>query len=254
MKRLSLLPALPAVLLLALAGPVGAQQPEAPKNLQVLPRDIPRDTLIQIMRGFALSLGVRCTYCHVAEAPATPGGQERMNFAADDKPEKQKARFMMRMVREINARVAVVPHRSNPPVGVSCVTCHRGSPLPRTIDMVVRAAVDSGGAAAGIARYRQLRQDAMESGRFDFGEQPVNELSRRLANEGKTAEAAALLEMNAEFHPNSAAIDLQLGDVYRARGENDRAIVRYRMALSKQPNNRMAAQRIQELTGEAPRP
>jgi tetratricopeptide (TPR) repeat protein len=197
---------------------------------------------------------VRCTYCHATEA-APAGGQERINFALDDKVEKRKARVMMRMVRDINQHdLARLPQRRTPPVRVSCVTCHRGSNVPRTIDAVVAEAMDSGGVASGIARYRQLRTDAMESGRYDFSEGPLNELARRLVADGKTAEAAALLEMNSEFHPNSANIDMQLGDVYRARGERDKAIVRYRMALTKQPNNRMAAQRIQELTGQAPQP
>jgi hypothetical protein len=35
------------------------------KNLQVLPHDIPREQLIEIMRAFARSLGVRCNHCHV---------------------------------------------------------------------------------------------------------------------------------------------------------------------------------------------
>jgi hypothetical protein len=224
--------------------------PEHFENLQVLPKDIPRDSLLQIMRGFAMSLGVRCQYCHVQRAGAD--GRETFDFKSDDKVPKEKARFMMRMVHNLNAEVLPrVPHRRDPPVGVGCVTCHRGLPVPTTLDRVLAAALDSGGAPAAIARYRQLRTETMASGRYDFSEGSVSELARRLATQGKTAEAAALLEMNAEFYPASAGIDLQLGDVYRTRGERDKALVRYRMAQEKDPNNPQIRRRIDELSGAA---
>ncbi|HEX5726032.1 MAG TPA: c-type cytochrome [Longimicrobiaceae bacterium] len=244
MKRIA-----PLFLLALAAAPAAlpAQQvPERFENLKVLPANIHRDTLVQIMRAFAQGLGVRCTYCHV-ERP----GQEQLDFASDDKVTKEQARFMMRMTRDVNARVSELPDRNNPPVRVFCVTCHRGSPLPKTIDVVLAEAIDSAGVQGAVQRYRQLREETMERGRYDFGEGPVNDLARRLAAQGKTAEAAALLEMNAELHPTSAAIDLQLGDVYRARGDRDRAIARYRAALEKQPNNQMARRRLDELTGQA---
>jgi photosynthetic reaction center cytochrome c subunit len=238
------------VLLAALAlaaAPAAAQIPERFENLQVLPKDIPRDSLLQIMRAFSFSLGVRCQHCHVGE-------EGRMDFDSDDKEAKRTARFMMRMTRDLNANVlAQLADRSDPPVPVRCVTCHRGSPLPRTIDLVLEQAIDTGGVEAAVRRYRELRERTMESGRYDFGETPVNELARRLAATGKTAEALALLRMNAEFHPNSGAIDLQMGDVHRARGEREQAIVRYRMALEKDPNNRQARRRLEEL-GAAPPP
>jgi tetratricopeptide (TPR) repeat protein len=94
----------------------------------------------------------------------------------------------------------------------------------------------------------------MAAGRYDFSENSVNELARRLAAGGKTAEAAALLEMNGEFYPQSGQIDFQLGEVYRMRGERDKALVRYRMAQTKDPNNPQIRRRIDELTGAAPAP
>lgn len=242
---------LPLLLALAAApAAAGAQVPEHFQNLKVLPKDIPRDTLLQIMRAFSQGLGVRCTYCHVAPAGST--SMEDVNFASDDKVTKQQARVMIQMVRDVNTKyLTELPDRNDPPVRVVCATCHRGVPVPRTIDAVVAAAIDSGGVEAGVRRYRQLRQETMERGSYDFGEAPLNDLARRLAAQGKTAEAATLLEMNSEFHPSSAAVDVQLGDVYRARGERDKALVRYRMALEKQPNNPMARRRIEELTGQA---
>jgi hypothetical protein len=259
MRRASLLlTSLAIFLMLAGAAPAAAQIPERFENLKVLPTDIPRDSLIQIMRGFSMSLGVRCQYCHVQRVGTD--GRESFDFKSDDKEPKEKARFMMRMVRDLNTQVLPrVPHRHDPPVGVGCVTCHRGLPIPTTLDRVLAAALDSGGAPAAIARYRQLRTETMASGRYDFSEGSINELARRLAAQGKTAEAAALLEMNGEFYPQSGQVDFQLGEVYRMRGERDKALVRYRMAQQKDPNNAQARRRIDELTGAtapapAPRP
>ncbi|HEX6748876.1 MAG TPA: c-type cytochrome [Longimicrobium sp.] len=254
MRRIRPLALVPFAAVLA-AQPLAAQIPERFENLKVLPRDIPRDSLVAIMRGFAMSLGVRCNYCHVEREPAQPGGREQLNFASDDKPAKEKARFMMRMTQNLNAQVLPqVPHRRNPPVGVGCITCHRGLPVPTTLDRVLAAALDSGGAPAAVARYRQLRESSLASGRYDFSETTLNELGRRLAAQGKTAEAVALLELNAEFYPNSGQVDFELAEVYRARGERDKALVRYRMAQQKSPNNPQIQRRINELTGAAAPP
>lgn len=255
MRRIRPLALVPLAAAALLAQPLAAQIPERFENLKVLPKDIPRDTLLQIMRGFSASLGVRCNYCHVERPATTPGGRESFNFASDDKVPKEKARFMIRMVQNLNAQVLPqVPHRREPPVGVGCITCHRGLPVPTTLDRVLTAALDSGGAQAAVARYRQLRESSLASGRYDFSEGTLTELGRRLAGQGKTAEAAALLELNSEFYPNSGQVDFALAEVYRMQGQRDKALVRYRMAQQKDPQNPQVQRRINELTGAAAPP
>ena len=68
-----------------------AQIPQTFKNLQALPKDIPRAELVSTMRGVAGGLGVRCTHCHVG-----PDNLEGMDFASDEKPTKRAARLMIR--------------------------------------------------------------------------------------------------------------------------------------------------------------
>jgi hypothetical protein len=244
-----------ALVLVALASPLTAQQgppggpPPRPENLKVLPKDIPRDSLIAIMRGFSVSLGVRCTHCHVEQRDSA--GNERMLFAKDDKPAKEKARAMMRMVARINGELLpTVPERHDPPVNVTCVTCHRTMPIPTTLATVLDSAMTTGGAAGAdstVALYRRLRTTEGTSGRWDFGELTLGDYARALAQRGRTTEAVTLAELNAEQFPNSAQADVQLADLYRARGEKDKAIARYRMALTKQPNNAMVKRRLAEL-------
>jgi tetratricopeptide (TPR) repeat protein len=173
----------------------------------------------------------------VEEAQA--GGRPRLKPAADDKVEKQAARFMLAMVDTLN-RVTLekVPQRHEA-VRVACVTCHRGSPIPGTIETVLADAVDQFGPDSAVARYRKLRETAT-NGRYDFTEFPVNNVARSLADKGKTDAAIALLTMNQEFNPNSPAIDLQLGLVYEKMGDKDKALTRYQAVLTKQPNNPQA--------------
>ena len=68
------------------------------QNLQVLPDSLSRDELIGIMRGFADGLGVQCGFCHVRE-------DGEFAFASDEKPHKETARGMIRMVRQINVEI-----------------------------------------------------------------------------------------------------------------------------------------------------
>jgi predicted Zn-dependent protease len=247
-----------ATLAWSIASPLAAQQPGAggppprAENLKVLPRDTPRDTVIAIMRSISTSLGVRCTYCHVATQDST--GREQLQFARDDKPAKEKARAMMRMTSRINGELLpTVPDRRTPPVNVTCVTCHRTMPVPQTLAQVLDSAMTASAAAGAdstIALYRRLRANEGTSGRWDFGELTLGDLARALATRGKGAEAVALLELNAEQFPNSAQVDVQLAELYRTRGEKDKAIARYRMALTKQPNNQQVKRRLAELEGK----
>ena len=100
-------------------------------NLKVLPRNITHDELIATMRSFARSLGTRCEHCHV-QNPA--GSKEEFDFASDAKPEKNVARTMILMTRDINRNyISKVPaERSDAAANVSCYTCHRGHVRPET--------------------------------------------------------------------------------------------------------------------------
>jgi len=232
--------------------PVAAQIPEKFENLQVLPKDISRDTLTAIMRGFTQSLGVRCEFCHVPREGAAPGGGGgggglNLNFASDEKTMKKTARVMLRMRDSINTVfLAMIPNRDNPPTNVTCYTCHRGVSKPTTIQSVIVTTAGRAGIDSAIARYRVLRNDAM-NGRYDFSEGPVNAAAQMLATQGKYDDAIKLLSMNQEFYPNSANIEFQLAETYIAKGDRDAGIARLRAMLTKNPNDRRAQNRLRQL-------
>lgn len=214
----------------------GGQPPRPPENLKFFPKDTPRDTLLTYMRGFTYALGVNCAFCHVEEPATQPGGRPQLRYALDDKPEKQIARFMLAMVDTLNrVTLSKVPQRHEA-VRIACVTCHRGSPLPGTIETVLMDAVDQFGVDSAIARYRKLHETPT-NGRYDFGEFPLSNVARVLSDRGKTDAAIAVLTMSQEFNPTSAEIDLQMGGIYEKWGDKDKAIARYQAALAKRPND-----------------
>ena len=68
------------------------------------------------MQNITFALGLRCIDCH-----AVP------DMAADTKPLKLKARTMLEMTRDINAKLG-----DGTTTHVTCWTCHRGSTKPET--------------------------------------------------------------------------------------------------------------------------
>jgi hypothetical protein len=236
---------LAALLFATAVGTAGAQMPERFENLQYFPKDIPRDSLIQQMRTFSLTIGVRCQYCHVGGDGISFAG---VNFASDEKPAKRKARYMLRMRDSINnVLLAALPDRRDPPVVVACVTCHRGLAVPATLEQVLNRTIAARGIDSAVAQYRQLRRTTLEAGKFDFTEWSINEMARRLGETGKTAEAIAMLELNQEFYPNSADIDFALAELHFGRNERERAIARYRATLQKNPRYEPARNRLTQM-------
>jgi len=242
------------VLAIAVVQPLSAQFPRKFENLQVFPKDIHPDTLNRIMRGFTMALGVRCQFCHVEREGAPPGGAGgggggglNFDFFKDDKDNKKTARLMLRMADSINTRfLASIPNRDDPPTNVTCMTCHRGLSKPGTIETVLLSTTTRAGVDSAIARYRALRNE-MATGRYSFTEQPVSEVARSLAQQGRHADAIKLLEMLQEFYPNSVNIDFQIAELHLASGNRDAGIARLRAILTKSPNDRRALARLQQL-------
>ena len=101
---------------------------EPPKNLQVFPKDTPREEVIMRMRAITQALGVQCGYCHIFEAAGSPAN----DFASDTKQPKLTARVMMRMTGEINTKLAAeIKKPADELTRVGCATCHRGSAIPK---------------------------------------------------------------------------------------------------------------------------
>ncbi len=104
----------------AIAGQENKPAEEVFKNIQVL-KGMPAARFLRVMElGFARSLGVNCTHCHVAD------GWEK-----EDKPTKQITREMNAMVTVINNdQLKKIKNLKGPNSIVNCTTCHRGQTKP----------------------------------------------------------------------------------------------------------------------------
>jgi Photosynthetic reaction centre cytochrome C subunit len=228
----------------AIATPLSAQPPWKGKNLQFFPKDISRPELTQRMREFAFALNVRCQYCHAGGDGTSFDG---VDFAADDKPAKVKARAMLRMMADINGTMLPrIPSRAEPRVEVTCATCHRGLALPKSLQTTLFEIVAAEGVEAAVTRYKEWRKDTTR-GLYDFGPWEVMELARRLVEAKNTSAAIAILEMNGEYYPKSPEIDYQIAELHRMRGETDKALARYKIVLDKAPNYPGVKERIAAL-------
>jgi hypothetical protein len=98
------------------------------KNLQILPKDITKQQMDSVMHHFNESLNVKCSFCHVRN-----DSTNKMDFASDDKPHKNKAREMMKLTNKINDDYFDVTggqRTITTQLMVTCYTCHHGSTEP----------------------------------------------------------------------------------------------------------------------------
>lgn len=104
----------------AIAGQENKPAEEVFKNIQML-KGMPAGRLLRVMElGYARSLGVNCTHCHVADA-----------WEKEDKPTKQIARDMNAMVAVINnEQLKKIKNLKGPNSIINCTTCHRGQTKP----------------------------------------------------------------------------------------------------------------------------
>lgn len=192
----------------SVATPPGFAQ-DAFENLHVLPKDVTEDELSASMLENLRGLGLRrrqnegCLHCHVGdmEQPA-----DSWDWASDAKPAKAKARTMMAMVRDINAQhLEKLETRLEPPMRVTCYTCHAGRTDPRPLPDVLAAAYGEGGIESAIARYRELRERYFGGDAYDFRVGVLAGVAFGMAGRGALDDAVALAELNAEVHPTEPA-------------------------------------------------
>ena len=250
MKRLS---GLALATLILSASTAGAQQPPAAgqraggpppmTNLQLFPKDTPREQVLASMQAFTQSLGVQCSYCHVFE-----GRGGRNDMASDEKPTKKAARGMMVLAREINSKLPeAVGKAADTTTRVGCATCHRGVPIPKQIADIVTDAAASGGATAGLAKFKDLRTQFYGGQSYDFSEGSLILIAQRANTANKADDALAYLNANIEYFPKSARTYVTMAQVKNAKGDKPGAIAALEKAVELDPNNAQAKAQLETL-------
>lgn len=89
------------------------------KDIEVMKGRTAGQLLAVMDLGYSRSLGVGCGHCH-----------DVGDWPADAKPQKQVARQMTLMNREINAKLKTIGDLESDPPVINCTTCHRGQKKP----------------------------------------------------------------------------------------------------------------------------
>ncbi len=110
-----------------------SKQEPKPKytNLKVLPKNISKEELDNVMDGFKAALGVKCNFCH---APRKDDAK-KLDFASDEKQHKLIAREMMKMTAKINKKYFHRKDKEGKMTNISCMSCHNGKEEPQTIKL-----------------------------------------------------------------------------------------------------------------------
>lgn len=209
-------PALCVLTCLALAAPVFAQAP---------PARLP----LPDMQAVAAALGVSCDYCHA------PRGTEP-RVTANGKPRLEVGREMIAMTASLNASVQTATGKTaREAAAVTCATCHHGVAIPRPLaDILIVTGVREG-ADAAVKQYRELRAQYFGRGSYDFGEETLLSVARRLAN-ARPEVAIPLADLNMEFFPKSVNSLVQKAIAQGGR-DDEGAVVTLKKALEIDPEN-----------------
>ena len=241
-----------AIAFVALTQPVLAQRwqwPDNPKNVQVLPKSATGRELQRTMFSFTAGLGVRCTYCHVGEE-----GRDfsEYDFPSDVKPEKNKARIMIKMMSAVNNEYLAAMHvDSSSALKVACITCHRGNATPVMLEDKLKRSFDRNGIDSTLKQYRALRDQFYGGFTYNFKDQTLVRLAEKILEDStKSAAAIQVLKLNIELYPASAFSYARLGGIFEAQGNAKEAIENYEQAVKLDPNNRMAKRQLERLQGK----
>jgi hypothetical protein len=181
------------------------------------------------MQAVAAALGVTCDYCHAGR-----GAEPKLTAAG--KPVLEVGREMIAMTASLNATVqAATGKTAREAASVTCATCHRGVTIPRPLTDILLVTGVREGAAAAVAQYRDLRSRYHGRGAYDFGEETLLSVARRLAN-ARPEVAIPLAELNMEFFPKSVNT-LVTKAIAQAGRDDEAAVATLRQALELDPGN-----------------
>jgi len=220
--------------------------PEKSKNMKVLPKNTSAEQLQGVMRGFTRSLGVRCNYCHVGEE-GNP--LDTYDFASDKNAKKDVARGMLKMVGKVEKELTSIQPAKSERVRFGCQTCHHGRPLPMTLAEELTRVYGAGGADSTIAHYRGLRDRFYGSASYDFREGSLVDVADAALQKKDARGAISILNVDAEFYPESSFVHEAMGEAYLAAADTAQAIVHYEKAVTLEPRNMGAKKVLEALKG-----
>lgn len=233
-------------LILCLTVLTSAQDSGNFKNLKVLPKDISKDSLKTIMKGFTAALGVRCSFCHVGEEDKP---LDTYDFPSDQKTSKQKARIMLQMTHDINSvYLSKLSEFSSHIETVECVTCHRGAKEPKSLDDIMLSVVKRKGVEEAVKTYHELHDKYYGGFTYDFRDHTLVSVIHGLVDDKNYDAAVAMGKLNLEMYPDSGVAHFGMGQAYEAKGDKAGALVEYKKAVELMPEaGRFLNRKIEQL-------
>lgn len=224
------------------------QWPEKLSNLQFFPKDWTGARLRPVMIQFTRTLGVRCSYCHkgIEGQPLST-----YDFASDENPNKERARLMLHMLKDINDDLKKLQPSGPERVNVWCHTCHAGRPRPATLPEELVEQYHQHGVKAALDHYADLKKRFYGRGAYDFGEDSLNSFGY-IVLEKDAAGSVPIFQLNAELFPQSGNVWDSLGEAYLKSGDAKKAQESYEKSLALDPKNENARQALQKLKESAP--
>jgi tetratricopeptide (TPR) repeat protein len=154
---------------------------------------------------------------------------------------------MIAMTRDINEKIVLATGKSAAEATrVTCITCHRGVPIPGQLsDILTRTALDKGPEAA-VARYRDLRAQFYGRQSYDFGEESLLTAAQQVVRV-KPSSSIPLLRLNLEFYPQSVRSYAQIAFAYTRALDDESAISTLEKALEIEPENGTIRGQLEQL-------
>jgi predicted Zn-dependent protease len=116
-----------------------------------------------------------------------------------------------------------------------------------SIGEVLAKTVETSGAAAAAAQFRELKAQKPEE--YNFGPGQLNTLILRLMQHRKLQDALTLLAVATEAYPEESGFHARTGEAYAALGDRERAVKAYEKAHALNPNNTEAREMLRRLRG-----
>ena len=114
-----------------------------------------------------------------------------------------------------------------------------------SIGELMSRTLETGGAAAAVAQYRELRQQKPDE--YNFGAPQLGILVNRLMQRRKLQDALTVLALGTEVYPEEPGFQARLGEAWAALGDRAKAIAAYEKAQSLNPDGTESKEMLRRL-------
>ena len=141
-----------------------------------------------------------------------------------------------------------VPERSDPPIEVTCATCHHGVTKPLDIRVILAAVATEHGADSAIAQYEAMREEYYGAASYDFRPFMLANVAERIAPEAFDV-AIVIAEYNTERYPANDQTYLTMAQMHMARSDTAAAIRALERGIEQNPDNEFFPGLVRRLGG-----